>query len=216
MKWFSAPVPRYDGTVALGLAGGTAQQPLGYQFRVGLDNTGEILGGAGGIVVLRPNSKGGAAVIVAVQPQALVDRLLLSRNIDAGSGLGLQKMPERLLICVWRDKGRPSTFPIYVYRSDQNAMQTDLYGRFATQSIGFIEWAVAPSLPENGRLIDLGICTDIVKKIRAGGMQEAGLIDKSAATPNSVVQLPRVSGVSSIYHPGIFSDALSTWTVTFL
>jgi hypothetical protein len=118
MKWFSAPVPRYDGTVALGLAGGTAQQPLGYQFRVGLDNTGEILGGAGGIVVLRPNSKGGAAVIVAVQPQALVDRLRLSRNIDAGSGLGLQKMPERLLICVWRDKGRPSTFPIYVYRSD--------------------------------------------------------------------------------------------------
>lgn len=190
--WFAGPKPRFDGQATINLDDSGSTASLRYRFAVSLSNVGDSLGGGGGLIVLRPGLTGAAPVAVAAERVAMVDRPGISRNTPAGQGLSSNAMPERLLVCLWQDKGRSGTTSVFLRRADEHTINTDLLGRFANSSVGYVYWAVMPQAPNDGPLTAPETCTAAIEQARGDKLREVGLVEISPATLREATKVSKV------------------------
>ncbi len=208
--WWIGPVPKWDGTVTLGLGGDSPR--LTYQFTLQFENKGDALGGPGGIAILGTPSGGAKPPFLVYDVIQSADEFSLRRSIAAGGGVALSALPPQLLACVWSNEHPNSVFPVFLALSAQDAMLTQLSGIFPSSMVGYVRWAILPKPPSSGNLTGTDFCATAHLEAKVKPPTQVGVFRTIPVAPRPIPSLARPPTV--IYEPGNFGN-LATWNVRF-
>jgi hypothetical protein len=210
--WFSAPKPRFQGVVTLGLSDSEGFGNLKYRLNVSLSNIGDSIGAHGGLLLLRADTLNNSSVAVAVE-RILIDSPGVRRAMPVGGGIVSAALPNQLIACIWIESEPAKPFPIYFRLADEDTKDSDFSGLFAGPRISYAHWTILPKVPDAGPLTEPSTCETAVRKALTEKLQEKGIVDLSA-TYDKKNQPPMIRGEpETSYRPGDFWTRLATWDV---